>query len=335
MTWKKIIISRVDNLGDVVLTFPLIAILKKHYAGITISFLGKSYTKDLIKTNLYIDEFLDWDIIRKLPVKEQIKIFQLTEADIIIHVFPHKKIAKIASKARIPIRIGTSHRIYNNIYCNKRVHFTRRRSDLHEIQLNIKLLEPLGIAQLFNLDEIPQYYGISKIEPLPENLSGLLSSSKFNLLLHPKSKGSAREWGLENFSQLIAMLPQEKYKIFITGTIEEADLMKEFLYKFQERITDLTGKLSLSELISFINSADGIVAASTGPLHIAAALGKYALGLYAPMHPIHPGRWAPVGINSTFLVLDKECNDCRKSHDCHCIRSITPEQVFKKLKSFT
>jgi len=107
--------------------------------------------------------------------------------------------------------------------------------------------------------------------------------------------------------------------------------MREFLQEHENRITDMTGKLTLEKLINFINSCDGIVAASTGPLHIAAALGKRAIGIYAPMRPIFPQRWAPVGINSDYLVLDKECNDCRHSTDCACIRSIRPEEVAEKL----
>ncbi len=90
--------------------------------------------------------------------------------------------------------------------------------------------------------------------------------------------------------------------------------------------------MDLKELISFINEADSLVAASTGPLHIASALNKYALGLYAPMRPIHAGRWAPVGTKADYLVIDKDCSDCRTSFECHCIKSIKPEEVFSRIK---
>lgn len=80
-------------------------------------------------------------------------------------------------------------------------------------------------------------------------------------------------------------------------------------------------------MISFIAQIDGVLAASTGPLHIAAALGKHAIGLYAPMRPIHPGRWAPLGKKATFLVKEKYCSKCRNSNRCECIESITAEEV--------
>ena len=46
-----------------------------------------------------------------------------------------------------------------------------------------------------------------------------------------------------------------------------------------------------------------------------------AIGIYPPIKPMHPGRWAPLGINTEVLVQEiSECDDCRKTMDCHCIR---------------
>jgi ADP-heptose:LPS heptosyltransferase len=94
----------------------------------------------------------------------------------------------------------------------------------------------------------------------------------------------------------------------------------------------LTGQCSLYDLIAFINRSDALVAASTGVLHIASALGKRTVGIYAPMRPIDPGRWGPIGPNATHLVIDKKCNRCRGTYDCECIRSIRPEMVKQALE---
>jgi heptosyltransferase III len=358
---KTIILSRTDSIGDVILTLPMAGVLKKYLPGCRIIFLGKSYTKPVIEASENIDLFLDWDEIQMPDAGYRIK--DLT-ADVIIHVFPDRQICKLAKKAGIPVRIATSHRWFTGFYCNDLLHFSRMNSGLHEAQLNLKMLAPLGVTDEFPLAEIPDYYGLTKLasgfrpqasglpfptpSPSPKregSKSNLVSgirhpasgiqhpaSASFNLILHPKSKGSAREWGLDNYSKLIDLLPQEKFKIFITGTVEDGLLMKDFLEKNKEKVTDLTGKLTLAELIAFINSCDGLVAASTGPLHIAAALGKHVLGLYAPMKPIYPKRWAPLGKYADYLVFDKEgCTDCKRSADCTCIRSIKPEEVVTKL----
>ena len=341
---KRILISRTDNLGDVILTLPMAGIIKQQFPDSQIIFLGKKYTKPIIEACEFIDEFLDWDEIKGMGDEGygmRDKGWGIRDVDVIIHVYPVREIQRLAKKVRIPLRIGTSHRWYSWLYCNKLIHYSRKNSNLHEAQLNLKLLEPLGITKEYSLEEIPTFYGLTKLASSPAHQLASFSTRQlansparqlFNLILHPKSKGSAREWGLENFSKLIDLLPAEKFNISITGTKEEGDLMKEFLFQHRYRVQDMTGKLSLGELLTFINSSDGLIAASTGPLHIAAALGKRAIGIYAPMRPIFPQRWAPLGKNATYLVLEKNCDDCRKTCDCACIRAITPEQVVEKLK---
>ncbi len=330
---KRIIISRTDSIGDVVLTLPLCGILKNNFPNAEIYFLGKNYVKDIVESSVFINRFISYDQLLNSSQQEQIETFNKLNADVIIHVFPNKKIAKIAKIAKIPLRIGTSRRLFHLFTCNRKVRFSRRKSDLHEAQLNTKLLYPLNINKEYSLNELSKFYGLKNIKPIKKELSALIDEEKFNLILHPKSKGSAREWGLENFERLINLLPQKNFKIFITGTEQEGNLMSGFLEKNKDKITDLTGKMSLSDLISFINNIDALVAASTGPLHIAAALGKHALGIYAPMKPIHPGRWKPVGTNASVFVVDKECNKCKKGGVCECIMDISPLQIAQKLKS--
>ncbi|NQV01659.1 MAG: glycosyltransferase family 9 protein, partial [Bacteroidia bacterium] len=172
------------------------------------------------------------------------------------------------------------------MFCNQRVWFSRKQSDLHEAQLNLKLLKPLGIDVKLKREEIADFYGMMPDagSKTTNQASGIRHpGSRFKLILHPKSKGSAREWGLENFSRLIELLPPDRYEIFITGTAAERELMSDFLNHHQDQVTDMTGKLTLPELMDFIQECDGLVAASTGPLHLAAAFGKVAIGLYAPM----------------------------------------------------
>jgi heptosyltransferase III len=322
---KKIIISRTDSIGDVVLTLPLAGILKENFPECKILFLGRTYTKPVVELSTFVDEFVNWDDLQKS--KNQIEILKSQEADTIIHVFPNKEVAKIASKAKITNRIGTAGRSFHFLTCNKKVPFSRKNSDLHEAQLNTKLLTPLGINEEFSLKEIESYYGFEKVKPLPEDFSNLIIKDKTNVILHPKSKGSAKEWGLDNFKKLIETLPKDRFHIFISGTEEEGKLIGDSLPFDQENVTSLIGKLSLDEFVSFISKTDSLVAASTGPLHISAALGKRAVGLFSPKKPIHPGRWKPIGSRAVFVVFDKECKKCEKGVDCSCISKISPKEI--------
>lgn len=330
---NNIILSRTDSIGDVILTLPMAGVLKSRFPDCRIIFLGSSYTRPVIEACGNVDLFLDWDEISRTEDPEaRIEKLKALNASVIIHVFPVKEICHIAKKAGIPIRISTSHRWFSWVYCNKLSHFSRKNSSLHESRLNLKLLEPLGITEELPAARISDLYALTRIKSeLPVSVTELISADHFNLILHPKSKGSAREWGVDNYTQLIDLLPKDKFRIFITGTKEEGDKMKDFLSSNKGKVIDLTGKLTLSEFLAFINRCDGLVAASTGPLHMAAALGKRTVGLYAPMRPIFPERWAPLGIDAHWLVIEKTCQKCRYTEDCECIREIRPEDVVQKL----
>ncbi len=331
---EKLLISRTDSIGDVVLTLPLVGLIKAQHPDLHIAFLGQSYTRAVIEACGFIDEFIDWQQLSELLPDEQIVALRQENFDVIIHVFPRNEIAQLAKKAAIPCRIGTTGRLYHWFTCNRLVRLTRRHSPLHEAQLNLKLAKRLIGSDEIGENDLSRFFGLNRVDMLPEALLHHLSSDRFNLILHPKSKGSAREWGSGNFASLSAMLPREKYNIIITGTQQEGELLRneDFFVKAGD-VLDLTGQMSLAEMISFIHAADGLVAASTGPLHLAAALGKVALGLYPPIKPMHPGRWKPLGKHAGYLVAEKECEACRNSGPCACMLSITPQQVKHKLDS--
>lgn len=323
-----IIISRTDSIGDVVLTLPMAGILKKQFPDCRVILLGRNYTKDVVALSNHIDEFISWDELKELRIQERINFLGDFNADVFIHVFPNAELARLAKSAKIQFRIGASGRVYHYLTCNKIVPLSRRNSLLHEAQLNFKLLNPiLGSTETPSFEKLISHYGFRKNQkPIPR-IDKLIDRNRLNLILHPLSKGSAREWPLDHYAELIRSLPTDTFKLFVTGTREEGGLMKSFLKKNMSRITDLTGWFSLNELINFIQACDGLVAASTGPLHLAAAMGKMAVGIYPPIRPMHPGRWAPLGINAHHVVVDKTCNDCRKSLSCQCMKKVSPQTV--------
>ena len=329
---RHILISRTDSIGDVVLTLPLAGWIRNNFPEVRISFLGRDYTEPVVSISTAIDHFISFDNLKKKPVSEQISILKHEKIDCVIHVFPKSEISSLMKKAGIKWRIGTKNRMYHWFHCNSLITLSRKQSDLHESQLNFKLLEPFGLDNTPGLHEITELYYFERIAPLDPEFKKLLSADKQNIILHPKSKGSAREWGIENFTLLIKNLPKEKYQIFISGTQQEGKKCEE-IFETCPEVINLTGKMNLNQFISFIHAADGLIAASTGPLHLAAALGKKAIGLFAPMRPIHPGRWKPLGARAIAISINKNCNACAKSGECACIREIKFQEVISALES--
>ena len=314
---KRIIISRSDNIGDVILTFPMAKALKEANPNLHISFLGKAYTASLIKRCPYIDELINLDDLKTLKEIEK----ALSGYDVILHVYPNKKIEKAAKKAKIPNRVTFTRKPLNWIYSNYNLNFTRRKSDLHEAQLNLKMLQPFGIKSEYSLKELSSFKVLKSSEenPVPNRV-----------ILHAKSKGSAKEWPIANFVQLAELLVKEGIEVFFTGTDNEREFIEPYL-PTNDKIHSLIGTLSLDELIDFIGNSEALVAASTGPLHIAASMGIKAVGLYVPKRPMHPGRWGAIGPKAVNLVFDPQCTDCQNGGDCKCIQSITAAKVIKHL----
>ncbi len=292
---QRILVSRTDSIGDVVLTLPMAGVLRQLMPNAEILFLGQTYTEPVIQACEHIHRFYNWDEVKNGTPQQQADFLHSTKADVILHVFPQKEIAHAAKRAKISLRVGTTNRLFHWTTCNKLVWLSRRHSALHEAQLNLKLLRPFGAKTLYTHEEISNLYGLLKQEPLKPELANVLSPSKINTILHPTSQGSALEWGIDNFIELIQMLPQDQFELFITGTEADGRAIREPLQAQVPFVHDMTGKLTLDELICFIAAVDGLVAASTGPLHLAAALGKVAVGLYPSRPPIHPLRWAPLG----------------------------------------
>jgi len=333
---KTILLSRVDNLGDAILLLPAAGILKKYYPASRLLFLGQSYQREIVELCQHFDGFLDWDEVKDECATRQAEFLTEQQIDVIVHVKPRRAIANAAKMAKIPHRIGSVERIYHFLSCNH-IQFQRRKhSKLHEAQMNVRLLAPLLKRVDYSMEELESFLGFDKIDHSLELTERYLSKDKFNLVLHPLSHGHAKEWPVDNFLTLIRLLPPERYNILITGTEKEGDALCEGLLSHsQEGVHDLTGQLSLTEFMSLISQVDGLVAASTGPLHIAAALNVHTLGLYVQRWQLRPERYGPIGKHASVMVYDEHCPTCLADKDCNCINLITPERVADKVSEWS
>lgn len=287
----NIMISRTDNIGDVILTLPLAGYLKSKFGDkYHIFFLGKPYTKDIIESCPHIDEFVD---VTNLNT-EKLKALNI---EWFFHIFPNKELAIMARQAGVTHRVGTSHRLFHWGKCNHRVRFTRKKSDLHESQLNFKLLKPLIGEVEPTMNEMAEY-ALFDTKPLEQNPK--------TVILHTMSNGSAVNWSFENFKTLARELVKAGFQVSLTGTEKEGQFIRtQFSEEIAEGICqDVTGKFSLAELMAYIKGCHSLVAASTGPLHLASVLGIHAFGLYSQVKPMHAGRWAPVGEHVHIIDAD-------------------------------
>jgi ADP-heptose:LPS heptosyltransferase len=337
---EHILISRTDAIGDTVLTLPLAYTLKQKFPNVKITWIGRTYTQAVIQACGYVDGFLnidEFDLENNHAFVDELK---KQKADAIIHVFPNSKISKAAKRAGITTRIGTSHRIYHWFTCNQLVNLGRKNSPLHEAQLNIALAKyfQIEVPSLKELQQLPALLtttSLSKHNNIIAFDNNFLQLEKKKIIFHPKSRGSGKEWPIENYISLIHLLDAHQFQILICGTKEEGSRMERELATLPAHALNLVGKLSLTEYLSLIAQCDGLLASGTGPLHLAASIGVNALGLFPPTRPIHPGRWAPIGLKADYLVSNQPCATCAKNiQPCACMLAITPEQVAQKIRQW-
>ncbi len=323
---RTIILSRPDALGDAVVTLPMAGLIKKHSPQTRIIALVKQYTRPVWQHCAHVDAIIT---LEELATGDPVARLRELNADALVHVFPHRDVATWGKQAGIPQRIGTSHRWWHWLTCTERVSFSRRKSDLHEAQSNIKLLAPFGI-DVPRTDVLSTLSGLRR-PAVPASVTRLLRTDRRRVILHPLL-GSGVGWGLHNHAAVIRSLDPQQWQVIVTGTAAEAERYRSHLPLDLPHVVDAGGKLSLTELLALIGGCNALVAASTGPLHIAAALGIRAIGLYSMRRPIHPGRWSPLGPDAHALVHDKECSACAAGKPCDCITRIEPRRVLALLE---
>jgi ADP-heptose:LPS heptosyltransferase len=96
------------------------------------------------------------------------------------------------------------------------------------------------------------------------------------------------------------------------------------------------GKCTLKELAALIGASSLFVSNSTGPLHLAVAMGTPVVGLYPQHTAMSAKRWGPYTGNSAVFVPERplDCNTCVEHNSaCECMATITVEAVLAAARS--
>lgn len=332
--FKNILIVRTDRIGDVVLTLPLIDALRSAFPSPRISFLVRSYTKALVDGHEHVSTILTYD------QSDGLKSFRLVLSeirkerfDLAVVAYPRFRIALLMWLAGVPVRVGTGYRWYSFLF-NRKVYEHRKTGAKHEFELNLSLLRALGS---WDFSALRPRMSISRqalrAAVAERQRLGLRDNEAF-VILHPGSGGSARDWSPVNFGKLARELPKEGLKVVVTGAVSEENLVNAVIEHAGGGVLLSLGRLNLQELSAFIQSASVFVSNSTGPLHIAAAVGTPVVGFYPPIVACRPERWGPVTDTKAVFVPDRQrCKRC-KGGACQgneCMDQIEVPQVMSAI----
>ena len=332
---QKILVVRTDRIGDVILSLPMIPVLKSAFPSSTISFLLKSYTRELAAEQKGLDRILLYDVNgAEKPFVRMLSELRREKYDAVVVTYPTARLAFLMYLAAIPLRVGTGYRWYSVLF-NKKIYEHRKTAEKHESEYNLSLLRGLGITEPVASSPKLVIPDEARIEAR-EALRKLKLGAEIPLiLLHPGSGGSARDWKPERFGALAEKLTLGGKNVIVTGGPGEESLVQQVVQAAHGKAFTLPSPLSLKALAALVETADAFVASSTGPLHIAAAVGTPVVGFYPPIPQCSSKRWGP--LTEKKVIFEPSAAGCPLCHggECRgneCMDLISVEEVEKALE---
>jgi heptosyltransferase-3 len=289
----KILVTRTDRIGDVVLSLPVADVLRLNYPDSEIHYLVKPEVSELIK---YYPNINKVNYIRKVTVSAVRELCNVNKYDLCVVLYPDPAIALGIFLSGVSYRLGTGYRWYSALF-NIRHYEHRKYSIKHEVEYNVNMLSSIGCTIPADI-KLSLNVTTEICKSVNHKLSekGINENDKF-IVIHIPTGGSAEKWSDANFTLLINMLLDDNEisrKIVLSGTADDSEQICRIVnninpYKKVYPVLDL----NLPELAGMLKRADLILSNSTGPIHIAAAVGIFVIGLYPNIPQQSQIRWGP------------------------------------------
>ena len=204
----------------------------------------------------------------------------------------------------------------------------------HQVRLNLNLLNSFHVAQDNKL--LPFEYSPEKAREFWEKIETLPPTTLLpRVVIHMGSGYPSKRWPFENFRALIQQIDREALaQIVLVGTEAEKDATPDLKLN-SERLIDLRGKTALRDLPVLLDVCDVFIGNDSGPAHIAAAQGLEIILLVSGTNDIR--LWYPWTERLNLLQHEVPCSPCGvdicpvEGHPC--VEEITVDQAFNALLS--
>jgi lipopolysaccharide heptosyltransferase II len=345
---QRILVVKLDHIGDFVTALPPIRRLKKIFPNARITVLAGPASRGFVSLEPCIDEFIPFSFFH---ARSQLGERELTSDDY----------AKLADQLR-PYRFDLAVDLRKHLSTRDVLKYTgarflagfdylgqfpfldialdwdgdrtlqRKRS--HIVDDLMALANAVGHAT--ENDRLLMQPGPSAmpLTELPEDVQALFA--KPVVAIHPGAGNITKQWPEEHFSALIDLLiERNNVNIMLVGgpdDVEVADrLMKTILHT--GAIASMAGKTPLADLPRLLKNCTLYIGNDSGPKHIAAAVGIPTVGIHSGV--VDPVEWGPIGPTAVALRRNMTCSPCylANASDCPrslaCLRSFEPSMVYE------
>lgn len=308
----RVLLIKMSSLGDLVHALPTVAALKRGLGGHLTWVVNAAYA-DLIRRCPAVDAVLPFD--RDYPVRHLpgfLRALRRERYHLALDLMGLLKSALIARLARAEVVLGAS---YNREGARLLYHALVGPQDLDRHAV----LQNLDAAAYLGLEADPGAFPL--LFPPPETP---LPSARRVAVLIPGARWATKRWPADRFAALAVRLLADGIHVLVVG---EAGTNGES--RWPTGVQDLRGKTSLVELGAVLSRADLVIANDTGPMHLAAALGRPVIAM---MGPTDPRRTGPAGEGHRVLSGSPPCSPCfsrtcRNPDRLCCLTAVEPEAV--------
>jgi len=313
---KKILIVRLDRIGDMIITTPAIRAIRFGYPKAKIDILINEYTKPILAENPYVDRILIWGGNGKSERYDLAIAFSQGFKS---------NLAVFYSKSKY--KFGFSGH-GGSFLLNYRVEDDRGIRPRHEIDFALRLAFLAGGKfKGRDLDVFESKESVIFAE-------GYLKENKLSgrfVIIHPGSRQDYIRWPKEKFVEVCDLLIKEcDVGLILIGRGKEEKLLKEIASLMREKCL-IASDLELKQVISLIKRCSLFLGNSSGPMHIAAALKVPVVSIFGPKHPFDNSlAWGHRGEKQIVIEKDPLCANCHPGDcfDYKCLDKVSVEEVF-------
>ncbi|MFZ4621075.1 MAG: glycosyltransferase family 9 protein [Bacteroidota bacterium] len=336
MKFKRILLTRMKYIGDVVLTTPIIKTLREAYPEAHLAYLGDAKAVSLLENNPYLDEIIPFDFSKdsfSYQMKMYAKMFT-GKYDLTIDLYSNPRSALMTFATRAKVRIGGDTRGRGNLYTIK---ISDDGSLKSAIDHHYQSLAPLGIKGANHTTEI--FITDKEKDDAQRVLRSIgVMPGRPVIAVHPGATWPNKIWLKEQFSELISRLVKETdCEVVLSPGPKDAELMSYLSGSDTTRVHTLP-LLPVRPLAAVLSQCTVFVSNDCGPMHIGVAVGTKTIGIFGP-EPIEI--WFPYDRTAGHLPMFRkiDCSPCRTT-SCfrqgaeylECMKLITVDEVFTAVK---
>lgn len=342
---KKILITRTDRIGDLVLSTPIFAAIRAKYPDVWLSALSFQENREILEGNPYLNEVILYDkkgsekgVLGQISFSGKIRKKRF---DVVIHLHSTNRMHVMSWLAGIPVRIGWKRK--SSWALTKAYPDLKKEGLRHEAEYNFELLKEMGIQK----PEILKSFfpvspkAVSSLESLFRHLG--ISFHKTWVVISPSASCPSKRWPAQRFGEVVRRLSSDLDILFLgVGSSVEKNLVEEVRKSAGNdlfpRFWNLAGLLNLSTLGALLQKSTLLISNDSGPVHIASAVGTPSVSIFGRnQQGLSPARWRPLHPDSKVAWKNIGCDPCL-AHNCQigflCLDVVLPKEVVDLAKTF-